>query len=210
MTSAPTPRTRVRRIANRADYDRATLHAILDAGHLCHLAFADADGPHCIPTACWRIGEYLYMHGSNGSRLLNHAASGAEVCVAVTHLDGLVLARAAFEHAMNYRSAMIYGRCERVADADKAAALDAFMEAIAPGRSREARPGNAKELAATTVLRLPLQEFACKVRTGGPEDAAEDLALPVWAGVLPLALTPQPPQPDGGFGTLPDYVAGWR
>ncbi len=208
-TVPSTARTRVRRIAERARHDRSTLDAILDAAHICHLAFADAQGVHCLPMACWRLADHLYLHGSNGSRLLKLAASGAQVCATVTHLDGLVLARSAFNHSMNYRSAVIYGVCERVADADKPAALDAFMETIAPGRSREARRGNASELAATTVLRLPLDEFACKVRTGGPEDDADDLDLPVWAGVLPLALVPRPPQPDGAFDTLPDYVANW-
>ncbi|TDN62625.1 pyridoxamine 5'-phosphate oxidase family protein [Paraburkholderia sp. BL10I2N1] len=207
---APTDRTRVRRVPERGDYERATLDAIVDAAHLCHLAFADERGVHCIPMACWREGDHLYLHGSNGSRLIRQAASGAQVCVTITHLDGLVLARSAFHHSMNYRCAVIYGVCERVADEDKAAALDAFMETIARGRSREVRPGNAKELAATTVLRLPLDEFACKTRAGGPKDDEDDLDLPVWAGVLPLELAPRSAVPDGAYEQTPEYIAKWR
>ena len=210
MSTAPSARTRVRRQAERADYERDTLYSIVDAAHLCHLAFADDAGVHGLPMACWRIDDALYLHGSNGSRMLKRAAAGAQVCATITHLDGLVLARSAFNHTMNYRSAAIYGVCERVADADKPAVLDALMDKLAPGRSRQARPGNAQELAATTVLRLPLNEFACKVRQGGPEDDADDLALPVWAGVLPLRLAPQPPQADGDFEPTPDYVRAWR
>ena len=206
----PTDRTRVNRVARRGHYDAATLHTILDAAYVCHIAFADEHGVHCIPTACWREGDHLYIHGSNGSRMLKLAASGAQVCVTITHIDGLVLARSAFNHSMNYRSAVIYGAFDVVPDAQKPAVLDTFMEALAPGRSQQARPGNAKELAATTVLRIPLIEAACKVRTGGPKDDAEDLDLPVWAGVLPMALLPLPPVADAAPVGTPDYVQAWR
>lgn len=206
----PTDRTRVNRVARRGQYDAATLHAILDAAYVCHMAFADEHGVHCIPTACWREGDHLYVHGSNGSRMLKLAASGAQVCVTVTHIDGLVLARSAFNHSMNYRSVVIYGAFEVVPDAQKPATLDAFMETLAPGRSKEARPGNAKELAATTVLRIPLDEAACKIRTGGPKDDVEDLVLPVWAGVLPMALLPLAPVVDGTPAGTPDYVREWK
>ncbi|WP_197339321.1 pyridoxamine 5'-phosphate oxidase family protein [Ralstonia solanacearum] len=208
----PSARTRVRRVAQRGRYDRATLYAIVDAAYVCHLAFADAQGVHCIPTACWREGDHLYIHGSNGSRMLKLAADGAQVCVTITHLDGLVLARSAFHHSMNYRSAVIYGAFEVVEGTAKAAALDTFVDFIAPGRAREVRPGNAKELAATTVLRIPLYEAAAKIRTGGPKDDEEDLGLPVWAGVLPMALQPQAPVAEASparTGT-PDYVQRWR
>jgi uncharacterized protein len=204
-------RTRVRREAHRGHYDKATLHAILDAAWLCHVAFADDHGVHCIPTACWREGEYLYIHGSNGSRMLKVADAGAQVCVTVTHLDGLVLARSAFNHSMNYRSAVIYGVFEAIPDDHKGAALDAFMERLAPGRGNEARRGNEKELAATTVLRISLAEAASKIRTGGPNDDEADLERPVWAGVLPMALLPLPPEADraaAGVAT-PDYVEDW-
>lgn len=205
----PSERTHVRRVADRGHYDRATLHAILDDAYLCHLAFTDDHGTHCIPTACWREGEHLYIHGSNGSRMLKLAAAGSQVCVTVTHLDGLVMARSAFHHSMNYRSAVIYGSFEVVAGAAKAAAMDAFLERIAVGRSGEARPGDANELAATTVLRIGLEEAATKIRSGGPKDDEADMALPVWAGVLPLRLQGQRPVPDGMQPGVPDYVRSW-
>lgn len=210
----PSPRTRVRRIAERADYETATLHAILDDAYVCHVAFADDHGVHCIPTACWREGDHLNIHGSNGSRMLKLAAEGAQCCVTVMHLDGLVLARSAFHHSMNYRSAMIYGVFEVVPVEQKAAALDAFLDHIARGRVNEVRRGDRNELAATTILRLPLDEAVSKIRTGGPSDDEADLALPVWAGVLPLALKPLPPervaaQAGECAGDEPDYVKAW-
>lgn len=206
----PSDRTRVRRVARHGSYERDTLHTILDEAYVCHIAFTDEHGVHCIPTACWREGNHLYIHGSNGSRMLKLAGSGAQVCVTVTHLDGLVMARSAFNHSMNYRSAVIYGAFELVPDDQKSAVLDTFMETLAPGRSKQARPGNAQELAATTVLRIPLDEAACKIRTGGPKDDAEDLALPVWAGVLPMALMPLPPEVDAAPAGTPDYVRQWE
>lgn len=210
-SAAPSQRTRVRRVAQRAHYDAATLHAILDEAYVCHVAFSDAHGVHCIPTACWREDDHLYIHGSNGSRMLRLAAEGAQVCVTVTHLDGLVLARSAFNHSMNYRSAVIYGVFEEVPEAHKAAVLDAFMEHIAPGRRHEVRAGNRKELAATTVLRIALAEAATKVRTGGPKDDEEDMDRPVWAGVLPMALVPLPPVADAATPerASPAYVSAW-
>lgn len=206
----PSSRTRVNRVARRGHYDRATLHAIVDAAYICHLAFADTHGVHCIPTACWREGDHLYIHGSNGSRMLKLAATGAQVCVTITHLDGLVLARSAFHHSMNYRSAVIYGSFEIVEGAAKAAALDVFVERIAPGRSREVRPGDASELAATTVMRISLDEAASKIRTGGPNDDEADMDRPVWAGVLPLALKPLAPVVDAAPTGTPVYVRTWE
>ncbi|MFM2253035.1 MAG: hypothetical protein RJB68_1372 [Pseudomonadota bacterium] len=204
----PSDRTRIRRIAENADYHRSTLHAVLDAAYVCHVAFVDDKGTHCIPTACWREGEYLYIHGSNGGRLIKLLAKGTQACVTVTHIDGLVLARSAFNHSMNYRSAMVYGQFEKVND--KVAALDTFMRHLAPGRESQARPGNAKELAATTVMRISLAEAACKVRSGGPNDDAEDLNLPVWAGVLPLRSQRTAPVPDAlSSAPLPSYVKNW-
>lgn len=193
----PSDRTRVRRSPERARHDAATLHAILDEALLCHVAFSDEHGAHCLPTACWRVDGHLVIHGSNGSRLLRRLAEGADACVAVTHLDGLVLARSAFNHSMNYRSAMVYGRFEVVPPQDKAALLDAFMDRLVEGRRHEARPGDANELAATTLLRLPLDEAVCKMRQGGPEDDEADLGLDVWAGVLPVAMHWGPALPDG-------------
>jgi nitroimidazol reductase NimA-like FMN-containing flavoprotein (pyridoxamine 5'-phosphate oxidase superfamily) len=203
-------RSRVRRAPARSDYERNTLNAIVDAAYICHLAFADQRGTHCIPTACWREGEYLYIHGSNGSQLLKAAAEGAQVCITVTHLDGLVLARSAFSHSMNFRSAVIYGVCEAVEGEHKAESLDALVEKIAPGRSREARRGNAQEMAATTVLRVLMNEFSCKIRTGGPKDADADLDLPIWAGVLPIKSAPLPPVPEDDRRVAPACVTEWR
>jgi nitroimidazol reductase NimA-like FMN-containing flavoprotein (pyridoxamine 5'-phosphate oxidase superfamily) len=195
----PSLRTRVRRVAHRGQYDRVTLHALLDEAYVCHIAFSDEHGVHCIPTACWREGDYLYIHGSNGSRMLKLAASGAQVCVTVNH-------------SMNYRSAVIYGSFEAVSDDHKAAALDVFLEGITPGRSQEVRAGNAKELAATTMLRISLAEAACKTRTGGPKDDEEDMDLAVWAGVLPMALSPLAPIVDEAAADIetPGYVREWR
>nr|WP_295084001.1 pyridoxamine 5'-phosphate oxidase family protein [uncultured Roseateles sp.] len=208
----PSPRTRVRRIAENAAYDRATLLAIVDAAYLCHIAFSDGSASHCIPTACWREGQHLYIHGSNGSRMLKALTSGADICVTITHLDGLVLARSAFNHSMNYRSAMIYGQFECVDDLQaKRDSLARFMEKLAPGRQAQIRPGNDKEFNATTVLRISLDEAACKVRTGGPVDDEEDLALPVWAGVLPLIQQRGAPIQDPACQqAAPEHVLAWQ
>jgi len=201
MTDHPPPsaRTRIRRIAMNADYDPATVHAIVDDAQVCHVSFVDADGGvHCIPTACWRDGDYLVIHGSNGSRMVRQLAAGAPVCVGITLVDGLVLARAAFNHSMNYRSVMVYGQFEQVADERKPALLERFMDHLVPGRRHEARPGDANELAATTLLRLSLREAAAKVRRGGPEDDEADLALHVWAGVVPIVRAFGAPLPAAG------------
>ena len=207
----PTERTRVRRVAENADYQRQTLLAIIDEARLCHIAIADAAGVHCIPTACWRDGDYLYVHGSNGGRLVKLLVGGVQACVTITHLDGLVLARSAFNHSMNYRSAMIYGRFEKLlGEAEKRASMALFMETIAPGRQREIRAGSDKEFDATTILRIPLAEAACKVRRGPPVDDEEDMRVAAWAGVLPLALQPLQPVRDP-LCALPDpaYVRTW-
>ena len=204
-------RTRVRRVADNANYERATLHAIIDAAYLCHVAFADARGTHCIPTACWREGEHVYIHGSNGGRLVKLLDKGAQACVTITHLDGLVLARSAFSHSMNYRSAMIYGSFERVdGEGEKRAAMDAFMDKIAAGRRAEARPGSDKEFDATTILRIALDETACKVRSGGPKDDDEDMAVRAWAGVLPLTVQRLPAVRHELCDVAdPAYVTAW-
>lgn len=209
-TSAPSARTRVRRVATNAQYDTATLHAIIDDAYLCHIAFADSQGAHCIPTACWRDGDHLYIHGSNGSRMLKRLAE-TEVCVTITHVDGLVMARSAFSHSMNYRSAMIYGRFDTVTDeAARRRTMEVFMEQLLPGRQAEVRPGSDKEYAATTVMRIALDEAACKVRAGGPNDDAEDLSWPVWAGVLPFARARLAPITDPACAiAMPDYVRNW-
>lgn len=207
----PSRRSRVRRAAERAHYDEATVHAIVDAAWVCHVAFTEGDNVLCIPTACWRMGETLYVHGSNGSRMMKCLAEGAPACVTITHLDGLVLARSAFSHSMNYRSVVIHGRFTAVAEEAKPAVLDALMDHIAPGRREHARAPDASELKATSVLGIPLAEAAAKVRAWGPRDKDKDLALPVWAGVLPLREQRLSPLADPGFeGPLPDYVRHWQ
>ncbi|QBE63457.1 pyridoxamine 5'-phosphate oxidase family protein [Pseudoduganella lutea] len=189
------------------------MHAIIDAAWICHVAFRDERGVHCIPTACWRIGAHLYIHGSNGSRMVRRLMED-ECCVTITHVDGLVLARSAFNHSMNYRSAVIYGRFEPVEEAaagtGKRQAMEAFMEHLVPGRQGEIRPGNDKEYAATTVLRIALAEAACKVRSGPPEDDEEDMGVRAWAGVLPLREARGAVVPDPACAmAAPDYVRRW-
>jgi uncharacterized protein len=199
----PSERTRVRRLPRRAAYDRTTIHAILDEGLVCHLAFAAEGQPYAIPTAYARIGDHLYVHGSTASRTLR-AAAGSPVCLTVTLIDGLVLARSAFHHSMNYRSVIVLAAAEEVADEDeRLAAMRALVERIAPGRWTEIRPPNPQELKATTILRLSLAEASAKIRTGPPIDDEEDLALPCWAGVVPLALTAAAPVPDTGVTAVP-------
>ena len=210
-TASPTDRTRIRRVASNASYERTTLNAVIDDAYLCHIAFADAKGSHCIPTACWRQGEHLYVHGSNGGRLVGVLEAQNQVCVTITHLDGLVLARSAFNHSMNYRSAMIYGVFERVEeDAARRESMALFMDKIAPGRQAHVRPGSDKEFAATTILRIGLDEAACKVRTGGPNDDATDLQVAAWAGTLPMRVQRLPAIVDEDCNVAePDYVGNW-
>jgi nitroimidazol reductase NimA-like FMN-containing flavoprotein (pyridoxamine 5'-phosphate oxidase superfamily) len=207
-----TGRTKVRRLPERAAYDRATVHTILDEGFICHVAFAIEGQPYALPTAYARVGETLYLHGSSGSRL--GLKPGMPVCVTVTLLDGLVLARAAFHHSLNYRSVMVLGRTRLVTDPkEKEAALSAFVEHILAGRGADVRPADTKELAATAVLAVPLEEVSAKIRWGDPKDDEEDYDLPAWAGVLPLALVPGAPAPDPRLDpavTVPSYVAAWQ
>jgi nitroimidazol reductase NimA-like FMN-containing flavoprotein (pyridoxamine 5'-phosphate oxidase superfamily) len=209
---APTDRTSLRRLPERAAYDAATVHAILDEGFVCHVGFVHDGQPHVIPTGYARVGETLYLHGSSGSRL--GLRPGSEVCVTVTLLDGIVLARSAFHHSMNYRSVVVLGRTRPVTDlAEKEAALSALVEHIVPGRSRAVRGGNRRELASTVVLALPLTEVSAKVRTGPPKDEEEDHELPFWAGLLPLRLAAGTPEPDPLLAPavpVPAHVSGWR
>jgi uncharacterized protein len=206
-----TERTRVRRVPERASYDRATVHAILDEGFICHVGFVADGQPYVIPTGYGRVGETLYLHGSTGSRL--GLRPGTDVCVTVTLVDGLVLARSAFHHSMNYRSVMVIGRTREITGPDeKEAALRALVDHIVPGRSDEVRGGDRRELAATVVLALNLREVSAKVRTGPPMDDEPDYDLPIWAGVLPLALTPGVPEPDPVLDPsvpTPPHVASW-
>lgn len=185
LTSPP---HRVRQVARRAHYDRETVHAILDDGLVAHVGFMGAGGPVSLPMFYVRDGESVLVHGSRTSRFMRTLAAGAPLCLTVTLVDGLVLARSAFHHSMNYRSVMVHGVATPLPAEEKPGALDLFTERVEAGRSRVARPANPIELKATEVLRLPLVEVAAKVRTGGPNDDPEDMDLPVWAGVVPVQL----------------------
>jgi nitroimidazol reductase NimA-like FMN-containing flavoprotein (pyridoxamine 5'-phosphate oxidase superfamily) len=188
--STPTARTRVVREAQRAVYDRAAVNQILDEAFLCHVGFVVENQPYVIPTSYGRDGDILYVHGSAASRMLRNLDQGVPVCVTVTLLDGLVLARSVFNHSMNYRSVVILGRATLVADpAEKLAALRAISEHIIPHRWDDARQPSEKELKATSVLRLPIDEFSAKVRVGPPVDDEEDYSFRTWAGVIPLETT---------------------
>jgi nitroimidazol reductase NimA-like FMN-containing flavoprotein (pyridoxamine 5'-phosphate oxidase superfamily) len=208
----PTPRTTVRRLPTRGFYDKETIAAILDEGLFCHVGFVAEGQPYVIPTIYARRDDRVYVHGSAVSRMLRALAGGVPACVTVTILDGLVLARSAFNHSMNYRSVVVLGRATVVEGEEKVRALETIAEHVARGRWGEVRGPNANELKATLVLSLPLEEASAKVRTGPPEDEDEDYALPQWAGVLPLALVAGSPIPDPRLpaGTpTPASVRGW-
>jgi nitroimidazol reductase NimA-like FMN-containing flavoprotein (pyridoxamine 5'-phosphate oxidase superfamily) len=208
----PSDRTRVRRHPERGSYDHPTAYRILDEALYCQLAWVDASGaPRIVPTIHVRVGDVLYVHGSNASRTLRASKEDAsEVCVCVTLLDGLVLARSAFNHSMNYRSVVVYGRGREVTDHDeKWNAQRALVDHVVPGRSADARMPDQRELDQTTILAITLTEISAKIRTGPPKDDERDLGLSTWAGVLPLAQVPGDPvpAPDLAEGTdVPDYV----
>ncbi|MGW7351491.1 pyridoxamine 5'-phosphate oxidase family protein [Streptomyces sp. NPDC054784] len=235
MTTAPTPaatggyprtdRTTPTRARERVAYDRELVHAILDQEYVCHLGFVRDGRPVVLPTLYARVGERLYVHGSSGSRPLRAAADagkegdgrggdGLPVCLTVTHVDGLVLARSAFHHSINYRSVVVHGVARQVTDpAERVAALDALVDHAVPGRAADCRPADAKELAATAVVALDLEEVSAKVRSGGPNDDAEDVPLPYWSGVVPVSRAYAAPVPadDLAPGTpLPEYLAAGR
>lgn len=211
----PTPRTSPTRNTQRVSYDRELVHAVLDEAIVCHVGFVVDGRPVVLPQLHARLGEVLYLHGSTGARALNAARGGGlQVCVTATLLDGLVLARSAFHHSLNYRSVVVHGTAVVVTDQpEKISALAAVVEAVAPGRTAGTRPPSRRELAATTVLRLDLHEVSVKVRSGPPNDDAEDLALPYWAGVLPLSITPGAPHPDPDLpddAAAPEHVTAWK
>ncbi len=193
----PTQRTQVKRLPDRGAYDSETVFKILDEGLICHVGFSVDGQPYVIPTGFARVEDTLYIHGSAASRMLRTLAEGVQVCVTVTLLDGLVLARSAFHHSMNYRSVVMLGRATLVSDPDeKVKALEAFTEHIVRGRWNDVRLPTESELKATTVLALPLAEVSAKIRTGPPKDDAEDYELPIWAGVVPLTIAPAAPIAD--------------
>ncbi|MFI8950499.1 pyridoxamine 5'-phosphate oxidase family protein [Streptomyces sp. NPDC053750] len=208
-----TDRTVPTRSPNRASYDKELVHAILDEGYVCHLGFVRDGAPVVLPTLYGRVGERLYVHGSTGSRPLRMTGAadpGLPVCLTVTHVDALVLARSAFHHSINYRSVVVHGTAYEVTDPEeRRTALDALVDHVVPGRSQDSRPANKKELAATAVIRLDLNEVSAKLRTGGVNDEPEDLSLPHWAGIVPLRKGYETPVADPGLdaGTgLPDYL----
>jgi nitroimidazol reductase NimA-like FMN-containing flavoprotein (pyridoxamine 5'-phosphate oxidase superfamily) len=193
----PASRTEVSRHPERGVYDRPTIDQILDEALICHVGFVHEGNPFVIPTIHARDGDTLYLHGSPASRMLRGLSEGIEICVTVTLLDGLVLARSVYNHSMNYRSVVVLGRARLLSDpAEKLAALEAVVEHVVPGRWQDARQPNEKELAGTTVLAITLEEASAKIRSGPPKDFDADLDLPVWAGVVPLELAAGVPAAD--------------
>jgi nitroimidazol reductase NimA-like FMN-containing flavoprotein (pyridoxamine 5'-phosphate oxidase superfamily) len=211
--SPPTERTRVVREPHRGSHDREVIYKILDEGFVCHVGFTVDGQPFVIPTMFARVGDSIYFHGSAASRMLRSLSGGLAVCLTVTLVDGLVLARSVFNHSMNYRSVVALGHATLLDEpAEKLAALRAFTEKILPGRWNEARQPNEKELKATSILRLPLTEVSAKLRVGPVEDDAPDYELPVWAGLIPLTLVPGAPVRDERCDPaipVPPYAANY-
>ncbi len=214
MPTPPSERTRVRRAPDRGAYDRTTIDAILDEGIVCHLGVVVDGSPRVIPTGYARDGDRLLLHGSRTSASMRALAAGAEACVTVTLVDGLVLARSTFHHSMNYRSVVVLGAAVEVSEPSaKEEALRTLTEHLVPGRSGDARGPSPRELELTTVVALPLDEASAKVRTGGPIDDAHDHGMAVWAGVIPLELRPSAPVDDATVppgAPAPPYVTGYR
>lgn len=214
MTIMTSERSRVRQARERGSYDRATAYSIIDEALICHAGFSLDGQPFVIPMLHARDGDRLLLHGAVASRFQQRTSAGLELCVTVTLLDGLVLARSTFHHSANYRSVMVFGTARVITEAgEKGRALERLVEHVVPGRSAHARSGNRKELNATGVIELPIDEFSIKSRTGMPADAAGDLELPVWAGVLPLDLAVGTPQADEHTPSdiqPPDYVTAYR
>lgn len=209
----PSERVKVKRIPDRGAYDRSTIDAIIDAALICHVGFVCDGQPFVIPTLFARVGDRVVLHGSAGSRLLRALAQGSEVCLTVTLVDGLVLARSIFHHSMNYRSVVILGKATVIADpADKVSALRAMSEHLIPGRWNDVREPNEKELAQTLVVSIPIDEASAKVRSGPPGDEEADYARPTWAGVIQLSLTPSSPIDDPLLSpglAAPMYIANY-
>ena len=213
MSVLQTERTTVHRLPERARYDAETVHAIIDEALICHVGLVAGDAPVVIPMIHWRDGETLYLHGSPAAGMLRNLKNGVRACVTVTLLDGLVMARSAFHHSMNYRSAVVFGTAREVSGEEKLRALDLLVEHVCRGRSADVRPPNEVELRKTLVLALPIEEASAKIRTGGPADDEEDYALDIWAGVIPLRLTPQSPISDDRLRNgiaVPDYATNYR
>ena len=208
--SLKTPRTTLKRAHERGAHARETIHGVLDGGLFCHVGFVDGGQPFVIPTAYWRVGDELFIHGSRASRMVRVLAAGADACITVTHVDGLVLARSAFHHSVNYRSVMVLGKGRLVADAEeKIDRLKGLIERMTPGRWGRLRPHTEQELKATSVLAFAIDEASAKIRTGPPMDDEADYGLPIWAGVVPVAQRLGPPSPcprlDQGMA-VPEHV----
>ncbi|CAN5320352.1 pyridoxamine 5'-phosphate oxidase family protein [soil metagenome] len=214
MSSLHTKRTRLKRLPKRGNFDRETINAILDEAFICHVGFVVDGQPYVIPTGFARVGDVLYIHGSSASRMLRTLAEGVDVCVTVTLVDGLVLARSAFHHSVNYRSIVVLGKAVLVTDQDeKNDALEAITEHIVPGRWADVRWPNELELKATSVLRLSIDEASAKIRTGDPVDDEEDYAMDVWAGVLPLEVSHGDPISDAKLPAgiePPEYILKYK
>ena len=213
-TIAPTARTRVKRLPKRASYDRDVINALLDSALVCHVGFAIDGQPYVIPTLQVRIGDRLYIHGSAASRMLGTAANGTPLAVTVTHIDGVVMARSAFHHSVNYRSVTILGVATLVTGhVEKLAVMKGLIDHVAPGRWDHIRQPNEKELDATSVLSIPIDEASAKLRSGGPIDDEADYALPIWAGEIPITMTALAPIADSRLvpaTPIPAHVAEYR
>lgn len=207
-------RTRIRRLSERGTDDRETIHRILDAALVCHIGIVRADGPFVVPTIFGRIDDTLYFHGSVASGNLRHMRDGADICVTATIVDGIVAARSLFNHSMNYRSVVAFGRTRKVTDpTERNAALRAISDHVMPGRWEDARAANHTEDLQTAVLAMAIAEASAKVRTGGADDEGEDLGLDVWAGVLPLQIVAGEPVPEEDLRAgipVPGYVSDWE
>lgn len=209
-----TKRTQLKRLPKRGHFERETINAILDEAFICHVGFVVDGQPYVIPTGFGRVENDLYIHGSSASRMLRELSKGVDVCVTVTLIDGLVIARSAFHHSVNYRSVVVLGKADLVTDADeKNKALEAITEHIVPGRWADCRWPNELELKATSVLKLAIDEASAKIRTGDPVDDDEDYSLAFWAGILPLQLMPGVPRDDAKLNqgiAPPDYIAKYK
>jgi nitroimidazol reductase NimA-like FMN-containing flavoprotein (pyridoxamine 5'-phosphate oxidase superfamily) len=208
-----TERTRVRRFAKYANYERKTIYSIIDRALICHVGFVADGAPRVIPTLLVRIDDQIYLHGSTGNQMLRTAAEGKDICVTVTHVDGIVLARSALYHTMNYRSAVIFGRATVIAPERKPEIMRALVEHIVPGRWTGTRQPTIDELATTQIVALSLTEASAKIRSGHPSDAEEDYHLPHWAGVIPIRIQTSTPIPDAQLKSavpMPDHVRDYR
>lgn len=205
-----TDRNRIRRLPKRGHYDRETIYRIIDEAFICHVGLAENNQPFVIPTLIARVDDTILLHGASTSRMLKHIEAGHEICVTVTHIDGLVLARSVFHHSMNYRSAVVFGQGYLLTDEqEKWAGLQAFTQKLLPGRWGDARVPNAVELKATSIVAIPMASASAKVRTGGPADDEADMDLPVWAGVIPITMQRGRPEKAADLREgieLPDYI----